>query len=345
MTDLVEELFKKPKKDKGVNAPKFLPVDPGYVHQADLLFLPDDHGYKYALVVVDIGSRKTDAEPLKNKSSQTIKNALEKIYNRSVLSFPDRLEVDDGAEFKGEVQTWLKSKQVRLRVAKPGRHRQQAIVERRNQMIGKILFKRMVAEELQTGVSSTQWTADLPSVISNMNKNNTYKPPKLTNEYICEGDVCNLIPEGSKVRVALEEPRDVTSGKKLHGKFRDSDVRWEIKPRVVMRHLLVPNLPPMYIVSDDNGKIDNRQAYTKNQLLQVKDNEKQPDKKLIRPVTKKKGKEVYIVSKLVERKKMSGKIHFKVRWKGFGPDDDTWETRTSLLEDVPDLVKEFEKNN
>ena len=38
---------------------------PNEVHQADLLFLPHDGGYKYALTVVDVASRYKQAEPLK----------------------------------------------------------------------------------------------------------------------------------------------------------------------------------------------------------------------------------------------------------------------------------------
>jgi hypothetical protein len=35
----------------------------------------------------------------------------------------------------------------------------------------------------------------------------------------------NLLQIGDKVRVALDEPRDI-DGKKLHGRFRDSDIRF-----------------------------------------------------------------------------------------------------------------------
>ena len=50
-------------------------TEPGYIYQADLLFLPNDEGYKYALVVVDIGSGLCDAEPLKSKKTTEVKSA------------------------------------------------------------------------------------------------------------------------------------------------------------------------------------------------------------------------------------------------------------------------------
>lgn len=78
MADLVTELYKKPRKDKGVNATRFLSYQPGDRQQADLLFLPDDNGYKYALVVVDLGSRLTDAEPIKDKKVRILSKRFKK---------------------------------------------------------------------------------------------------------------------------------------------------------------------------------------------------------------------------------------------------------------------------
>lgn len=342
MTDLVDQLFKKPKKDKGVNAPRFLPTTSGHVHQADLLFLPDDKGFKYALVVVDVGSRKTDAEPIKNKDGSTIIKAFEKIYKRPILSLPKVVQVDDGSEFKGLLSLWLKKNNVDIRVAKTGRHRQQALVERRNQIIGRELFKRMTAQELLTGQTSTQWIDELPKVLQKMNAKASTKHVKLSNEYQCQGEVCTLLNEGDKVRVALEYPIDIVTGKRLNGRFRDSDIRWEIKPRTVKRVILQPNQPPLYLVSDNQGNTDHRQAYTKNQLLPVRDDEKQPDASLIVPIDKKKGKNVYIANSIVDKKKENNKVYYRVRWKGFEPEDDTWEPRTQLMEDTPELVQTYE---
>ena len=110
----------------------------------------------------------------------------------------------------------------------------------------------------------------------------------------------------------LDAPRDVVSGKRLHGRFRDTDIRWEVKPRTITQVILQPNQPPMYLVDDNEGNIDHTQAYTKNQLLPVKSNEKLPDSSLIRPI-KDKGVEKYVL----ERKKIKGKVFFKVKWKGF----------------------------
>ena len=56
------------------------------VHQADLLFLPYDtvkvgrinKTYKYALTLVDLGTRYKEAEPLTSKDSKEVAMAFEK---------------------------------------------------------------------------------------------------------------------------------------------------------------------------------------------------------------------------------------------------------------------------
>ncbi|KAE9055091.1 hypothetical protein PF005_g32771 [Phytophthora fragariae] len=35
-------------------------------------------------------------------------------------------------------------------------------------------------------------------------------------------------------------------------------------------------------------------------------------------------------------------MYYLVRWLGFPPAEDTWEPRTRLVEDIPDIVKEYE---
>ena len=104
---MLSSLYEIPKKDKGLNVPHFQPVDPNITQQADLLTLPADDGYRYALVVVDNGSRKVDAQPLKNKDSKTVLNAFKAIYKRGILKIPERMEVDAGSEFKGEVKDFF----------------------------------------------------------------------------------------------------------------------------------------------------------------------------------------------------------------------------------------------
>jgi hypothetical protein len=343
--ELIKNLYLKPKKDKGVNAPRFGEYEPHYIYQADLLFLPHDDKFKYALVVVDIGSRLVDAFPIKDKTQIEIIKGFNKIFHRKPLQHPPKIiEVDSGSEFKGKVKSWIIGNNIALRVKRPYRHNQQAIVERKNQEIGKKLFIRMTAEEILTNSTSTSWAKYLPIAIKEINQQSekSLKNKKVETGYICQGDACKTLEQRTKVRIALDAPIDVVSGKRLPGNFRESDIRWSLKPHVIMETLIQPGQPPLYLVDDGKGKTDRRAAYTKNQLQVIPSNEKLPDSSIIHG-QKNKGVVRYIVEKLVKRVYIKGRVFFEVKWAGFP--QNTLEKRSDLMKDIPDMIKEYEKNH
>ena len=95
----LESLYKQPKKEIKDEEPHFSIYTENYAQQADLLFLPSDNGFKYALVVVDDHSKKCDAVPLRSKDNEAVLKAIIKIYNRGILKYPKVLEIDSGSEF------------------------------------------------------------------------------------------------------------------------------------------------------------------------------------------------------------------------------------------------------
>jgi hypothetical protein len=331
--NVLNNLYKKPKKDVGVNMPRFqTDLAENNVQQADLLFLPDDDGFKYALVVVDQGSRLCDAEPLKSKETKNVLNAFKNIYKRAIIKLPKRLEVDAGTEFKKGVLKYFNDNNCFVRIAKPGRHRQQALVERKNQEIGKIIFKRQVAQELLTGDHSVEWAEDLPKIVEILNKiAKKRKPKRLNDDPVCQGDSCNLLSIGTKVRLQLDNPQGVLENK-LHGKFRSTDIKFSPKIRIITDLLLKPGFPPMYCLDNDRSV-----SYTKNQLQIALDNEKYPNNTVIRGKPKS-----YIVQKIISKKKMKNKLYYEILWRGFK--ETTWEPASEIKKDVPHIVKTFEDN-
>ncbi len=319
-------LYKPVKKDKGLNATRFEYPAPGQIAQADLLFMPNDRGYKYVLVVVDNGTRLIDAEPIKTKESVAVVEAFKKIFSRGIVAMPKKIEVDEGSEFKSGTAKYFHKHGVKLRVAATGRHRMQALVEKANQTLGTILHKRMTAQELLTGAVSREWVKDLPKLIAAVNtyiakrevkRKKKEAKMKLPDEPVCEGDSCNLLSIGDRVRVALEFPIDLVTGAKLHGKFRSSDIKWDPKIRIIKDLLLKPNAPPMYLL---DGPVGDRKitpiAYTKNQLNSVAANEKLPNPKVIRGKPTK-----YIIEKIVDKMKIKKKSFYLIKWVGF-PDEE-----------------------
>jgi hypothetical protein len=344
--EILENLYRIPQKDKGVNIPKTNNVfAPNNVHQADLLSLPTDpDGSKYALVITDVFNRITDAEPMKSKDSAAVIKAMNAIYSRDILDWPKELQTDPGPEFKNaQFAKLLKDHNVDHRIGKVGRHRQQAVVERRNGIIGKALFKRMSAQELLTGETSTEWVEDLPVLIKAMNKHTkaTFKRPKSVHHVVCKGDACTLLEVGTKVRAILDIPQDVASGKRLHGTFRATDIRWDPKIRTIKKIIMRPDSPPLYLLDGDKGpdKVDPT-AYTKAQLQVVPEDEKYPSKDLIRNEA---DKTQFRVEKIVGRKKIRGKWFYLIKWAGYSDDENTYEPESTLKSQVPELINDYDK--
>jgi len=322
---VLTQLYKIPKKDKGDFMPTMQETEPNYCHQADILFLPDDDGYKYALVVVDCATGKTDAEPLKEKSVGATLNAFKKIYKRGIIKMPRRLEVDPGAEFKGEVKKYFEDNNCYVRYGKVGRHRMQALAEARNKTIGTVVHKRQTGQELLTGEPSREWVDDLPDIIKAIDSDLPIPARKSRPEYLT-GDR-DLLSTGTKVRVILEEPRDVTSGKRLHGKFRSSDTRWDQKIRTIRDVTLAPGQPPLYLLDGSHGseKVEDI-GYTRNQLQVVGADEEPPEPaKFIRGNPKH-----YIIDKILDKKKTKGKNMYLVHWYGYTNENNTWEPEANL---------------
>ena len=225
---LLYNLYKTPPKVK--DEARTQDVDDGVTHQADILFLPTDNNFKYALVVTDIGSRGTDAEPLKTKTATEILTAFKTIYKRKVLSMPKyMLQVDSGGEFKGVVKKYFDDNDVVVRYGKPDHHQSQASVEAKNQIIGKALLMRMTAQELNTKVVSREWVEFLPIVIKALNerlKRNNKKVDTLDMPIRVSKNNSDLLDVGVKVRVKLDAPVDVATGQKVNGRFRSSDIKY-----------------------------------------------------------------------------------------------------------------------
>lgn len=341
-------LHLRPQREKGDNMPHFQPQLPNMLHQADLLFLPNDDGFKYALVVIDVGTRHLEAVPLKTKESSEINKAFDKLYKtkhnikiKNKLTVPYKLQVDAGNEFKGSVKSHLEKKGIIIDVAPVGRHRRQAIVERANQTIGYVLHQRMNSQEILTGETSREWINFLPKVIKAMNEHAKKRKTKpLPNQPLGSGNTLDLIPMGTKVRVKLDAPIDVAFEQKLYGRFRKSDIRFNPKIRIVKEILIKPNSPPLYLLDGDVGKRKVEPiAYTKQQLQIVPKNEIAPDgDKVIHGKPK-----TYIVLELLDKKKIKGAVHYLTKWKGFKTP--TWEPRANLIKTVPKLVHDYDKTH
>jgi len=183
----------------------------------------DGNGYRYILVVVDVGTSLIAARPLAKKRTEIVAAALKDIYEKSELKWPVVLQVDSGSEFKSDVSTLMKEHGSKVRRSEPNRHTQQAIVEGNNRVIAKHLFHEMLTDEVKTKQKSTAWVKNLPKFVDIINKNRKKMKDSPPNEYIPSdpnGKDIELIPQGAVVRYALDSPVDYVTKKKTDSKFR-----------------------------------------------------------------------------------------------------------------------------
>ena len=85
----------------------------GYLFQADLGMFPrDSNGFKYFLVVIDIGSRFIWSQKFKTKTAQNVKKELKAIF---AIHRPAMFQSDAGSEFIG-LKEWFKAQKVKFQI-------------------------------------------------------------------------------------------------------------------------------------------------------------------------------------------------------------------------------------
>lgn len=334
----LEKLYVKPIKDKGLDATKFDYPTPGYFQQADIVYLPNDQGYTYALVVVDQGSRLLDAEPLKAKNSTDVIHAFEAIYKRKILKVPKSLRTDPGSEFDNtDFKTWCKNHGIILSFGQPGRHRQVALAERKNQTIGKLIHQITVHDTVATGHASSAWREILPTIVKSVNKhvklqNKMFPKKKQVKDDLRPDE--SVLEIGTKVRVMLDNPEDI-SGNKLMGKFRASDIRWNPKERTITNIMLKPGQPVLYNIDNQNT------GYTRNQLQVISEHEVKPTKAIVA----KPDENRYEIQAIIGHKLVNGEYQYLIHWKGYKKNESTYEPEKNILEDAPQLLNRYKRKN
>jgi len=349
-TDLIDNLFKQPQKDKNGDNTVFSHTNPNFFQYLDTLYLPNDKGFIYALVLTDQGSRLMDLEPMKDRKASDIIKALKNIYKRKILKKPKVIITDAGSEFKRDFDHELEIMGIQHKTAQPGRHRSVALVERKNQTIGKIIHKILLQVELSTGKPTSQWVSYAKELVKLINieiekrshdiktipldeQTFTYNPDKKI----------KMFKVGDHVRVALNNPVDI-HGKPLIGSFRSSDIRWNPKVRTVKYILMEPEEPIMYLLDGNVGPLGvETVGYTYNQLLKVSNREKAVDEPILQEDENR-----FEVKKLLERRKKGRSYEYLVLWKNFSKKHSTWEKRTELIKDLGEnylnrVDKKFDK--
>jgi hypothetical protein len=323
----LNQLYKKPVPESGINMPIAQVFKPNTYYQADVLYMPEDGDFAYMLVCVDMYDGSIDAEQIKEVNSKEVIKAFGEIFKRKYLEYPVFITLDKGKEFNTkEIVEYFKSAGVNVKYSLTGRSRQLANVERANQTIQTILFKRMASQELLTGEVSKEWVSDLKPLMEVLNKRKKkpltqeINPLPLVDEYNGK-----LLQIGQKVRLKLDYPINNTNNARLNGTFRSSDIKWSPKVYKITEVLLKPGFPPMYL-TDINDNV----ARNKNQLAKVRRNEAEPEAKFIRGTP-----EFHIITGILDKEvRPDKKTYYLIKYKGY--EGGTWE-KADILNRTKDL--------
>ncbi|GBC22316.2 chromobox protein homolog 5-like [Rhizophagus irregularis DAOM 181602=DAOM 197198] len=146
----------------------------------------------------------------------------------------------------------------------------------------------------------------------------------------------DLLSEGTRVRVKLDEPISVL-GNKLHRKFRTEDIRWNLNIRVIKKMILSPEQPSTYLLNRPHGRLGvSKCAYTRKELQVVPINEKPPPDSVIRGQP-----ERFVPEQILRHRIRKGQDQYLVKWERYPDTEATWEPADQLKEDVPDLIRKF----
>ena len=154
-------------------APKYIPrpnasmsllTKPNNIHQADILYLPNDKfkkkRYKYALNIVDVASRYKGSYQLATKNTKEVAQAFQWIYQNMSLTYPKTLIIDDGKEFYGDLMKLMEKHDVMIQHGDPSQHRSQGIVEKFNRTLADRLFSFQYHKELEDpSKSNREWVS------------------------------------------------------------------------------------------------------------------------------------------------------------------------------------------
>ena len=276
---------------------------PNQLHQIDLLFLPEDNGYRYALCLVDVASRYKAARALQTKEAEELLSNLKDIYeNDEFLVVPKQLNFDRGGEFNNDMlKEWATpakedvrkskrktkskykkvSEKVYLIMNEKGQHL--SLVENMNKQLSRLIFKDQVINELKNGKQNTKWVEKLQDYIDILNNRKTrligLKPIDAIQMDIVEqpkNDFKQTDKEryheiGMEVRRLLnkDEVQDYLTKQIKIERKRATDAIWSINTYKVVELFIDKNKLILHRIEDIETKKKFKNLYTYFQLQPV----------------------------------------------------------------------------
>lgn len=131
---------------------------PKELYQMDIMYMPDDNGFKYMLTLIDVGSRKAFAHAMKTKTVENVIKCLQEMIK--LKEYPKVLQCDNGSEFNNrKLGQWCFSRDIELRIVPTNLKRYQSIIERFHKTLQTPIVKYQMHMQSQSGSneSYTKW--------------------------------------------------------------------------------------------------------------------------------------------------------------------------------------------
>lgn len=259
--------------------------------QADLVemvpYASVNRGMKYILTAINIFSKKAYARPLRRKTGEEVKSALESIL-KSLRHPIKHIHTDRGKEFyNSSVQSMLKRYNVQLYSTYSTM--KAAICERFNRTLKSRMWKQF---SLHTP-HSHKWIDDLPKLIANYNntKHRTIKMrPNDVNARNEEQLMLTVYRDKSidspvKLKFKVGDSVRISKHKKIFEKGYTPN--WTAEVFTVRKALTTS--PPTYLLTDWQGNEIEGVVYAEELQLA-----KHPNEYLIEKILKRKNNQVYV---------------------------------------------------
>lgn len=325
MKNIIDRLGINEKYTKPIRRPKVftnvydsVPHVGNFNYMADLVVLPEtDDGFKYLLVVVDLGNDNFDIEPIKDKEAQTVLNAMLKMFKREYIKKPQvSIQTDNGKEFHDVFHKWCEDNKVLHHYALPNRHSQMSNVESLNRQLGRLLNGYCNEKEIKTGEPYLEWTDIIDTVRKELND---YRDRE-------DGDVSKdvyptLLPgedpkfkKGDLVIRQLDKPENAL-GHPLKGTHREGDYNWKHRePREIVKVIPFGGMVPYRYLLKGIPEA----TFTDQQLMLAEDQSEGSK---------------YTFERVLDKRQRNKLNEFLIKWKGELVKDATWEKEAQLRED------------
>ena len=319
------------KHQKAKNIKSTLLKTPHRILAIDLVDLQnfERNGYNYLFNGVDLFSRYVYSIPMKTKTDKSALEAFKKIHKM----IPDlkAIRSDNGSEFISIIfKKYLKDNDIKQVLSSAGNPQSNGSIERLNQTL-KYLLQKQIQMDM-----NYNWVKNIPILVDNINK--TYHTQIKTTPQAVEDKIDNkeYIEEQHEIqktnkrnnssiqkfkvgdRVRIHEPSEKFKSLKWSKEIYKVEQVYKPKKEYSVFEYTVEGLSDRFM-EEDLQKI----GEVKNESNQEK---------------------FFRISKLVKPVIRNNKPHYEVAWVGYRGQN-TVEPRESLINDIPKMVKLFEKRN